>query len=130
MATTIGVSEEYWRTIVNPMSIGMDEHWYDRVSVCFFGVRCRGMVLRRILPEHHVSTDPTDVIGLGMGLTATLSALVLALLIVSAKSSYDTQRNELTQASTSIILFDRVLATITGRSPKERSTCSADMSLT
>ncbi|MGA2411950.1 MAG: hypothetical protein ABSG46_16390 [Candidatus Binataceae bacterium] len=45
-----------------------------------------------------------------MGLTATMSALVLALLIASAKNSYDTQRNELTQMSANVVLLDRLLA--------------------
>jgi hypothetical protein len=45
-----------------------------------------------------------------MGLTATMAALVLALLIASAKSSYDAQRSEVTQISANIILLDRVLA--------------------
>jgi hypothetical protein len=68
------------------------------------------MGLRLILPEHHLSSDSKDVIKLGMGLTATMSALVLALLIASAKGSYDAQRNELTQVATNVVLLDRVLA--------------------
>jgi len=68
------------------------------------------MALQMILPEHHLSTESKDVIKLGMGLTGTMSALVLALLISSAKTSYDTQRNELTQAAANIMLVDRVLA--------------------
>src|SRR3977135_4275547 len=58
-----------------------------------------GMALRLILPEHHLNADSKDVIKMGTGLTATMSALVLALLIASAKSSYDAQRNEVTQIS-------------------------------
>ena len=77
---------------------------------CVFGGSLIGMALRRILPEHHLSTDSKEVIKLAMGLTATMSALVLALLIASAKSSYDAQRNELTQLSATIILLDRGLA--------------------
>jgi hypothetical protein len=77
---------------------------------CVFGGALIGMALRRILPEHHLSTDSKEVIKLAMGLTATMSALVLALLIASAKSSYDAQRNELTQLSATIILLDRGLA--------------------
>ncbi len=68
------------------------------------------MALRLILPEHHLSAESKDVIKLGMALTATMSALVLALLINSAKSSYDAQRNEVTQMAANIILLDRVLA--------------------
>ena len=67
-----------------------------------------GMALRLILPEHHLSADSKDVIKMGTGLTATMAALVLALLIASAKSSYDAQRNEVTQLN--VILLDRVLA--------------------
>ena len=80
------------------------------VLVCVFGGSMLGMALRTILPEHHLSADSKDVIKLGMGLIATMSALVLALLTNSAKGSFDTQRNELTQMSASIILLDRVLA--------------------
>src|SRR6202167_959179 len=77
---------------------------------CVFGGALLGMAIHTILPEHHLSADSKDVIKLGMGLTATMSALVLALLTNSAKGSFDTQRNELTQMSASIILLDRVLA--------------------
>lgn len=69
-----------------------------------------GMLLHRVLPEHHLSAESKDVIKLGMALTATMSALVLALLVNSAKGSYDTQRNEITQLSANVILLDRVLA--------------------
>lgn len=45
-----------------------------------------------------------------MGLVGTLVAMVLGLLIASAKGFYDTQTTELTQLSADIILLDRVLA--------------------
>jgi hypothetical protein len=45
-----------------------------------------------------------------MGLIATMAALVLGLLIASAKGSFDTQSNELTDMSSRIVLLDRVLA--------------------
>jgi hypothetical protein len=89
---------------MSPMAIG----WI--VLACIFGGALLGMVLRPILPQHHLSADSKDVVKLGMGLTATMAALVLALLIASAKSSYDTQRSELTQMSANVILLDRVLA--------------------
>jgi hypothetical protein len=89
---------------VNPVSIGCI------VLSCVFGGALIGMFLHRILPEHHLSTESKDVIKLGMALTSTMSALVLALLIASAKTSYDAQRNELTQISATIILLDRGLA--------------------
>jgi hypothetical protein len=45
-----------------------------------------------------------------MGIVATLSALVLGLLIASAKGSYDAQSTQLTQMSAKVILLDRLLA--------------------
>src|SRR5215472_16418748 len=78
--------------------------------VCVFGGTVLGMVLRRLLPENHLSADSKDVVKLGMGLIATMSALVLALLISSAKNSHDTQSNEVTQTATDFIDLDRVLA--------------------
>ncbi len=89
---------------MSPGSIG----WI--VMACIFGGALLGMALRLILPEHHLSADSKDIIKLAMGLTATMSALVLALLIASAKSSYDAQRNELTEMSANVVLLDRVLA--------------------
>lgn len=89
---------------MSPVSIG----WI--VMACVFGGALLGTALRVILPAHHLSSDSKDVIKLAMGLTATMAALVLALLIAAAKGSYDTQRNELTQMSANIILLDRVLA--------------------
>jgi hypothetical protein len=77
---------------------------------CVFGGALLGMFLRVVLPEHHLSTDSKDVIKLWMGLVGTISAFVLGLLIASAMGSYNTQRSELTQMSTNIILLDGVLA--------------------
>jgi hypothetical protein len=69
-----------------------------------------GMLLRAFLPEKHLSAETKDVVKLGMGLIGTMTALVLGLMIASAKSSYDTQRNGLAQMSANIIFLDRTLA--------------------
>jgi hypothetical protein len=68
------------------------------------------MVLRALLPEKHLSAESKDLVKLGMGLLGTMTALVLGLLIASAKSSYDTQRNGLAQMSGNVIFLDRTLA--------------------
>jgi hypothetical protein len=47
---------------------------------------------------------------IAMGLVATMTALVLGLLIPSAKSSVDTLNSEITGTSSKIILLDRTLA--------------------
>jgi Protein of unknown function (DUF4239) len=89
---------------VSPVAVGCI------VLACVFGGALLGMAIHTILPEHHLNADSKDVIKLGMGLIATMSALVLALLTSSAKGSYDTQRNELTQVAANVILLDRLLA--------------------
>jgi len=80
------------------------------VFACVFGGALFGMFLRAILPQHHLTSDSKDVVKLGMGIVATLSALVLGLLIASAKGSYDAQSSAVTQMSAKVILLDRVLA--------------------
>jgi len=69
-----------------------------------------GALLRRALPEHHLSEDSQDVARLGVGLIATIAALVLGLLIAAAKSSFDTQSTQITQITADIILLDNLLA--------------------
>ena len=69
-----------------------------------------GMILRTALHEKHWSAESKDLVKLGMGLIATMTALVLGLLVASAKSSFDTQRNGLAQLSGNIIFLDRMLA--------------------
>jgi len=69
-----------------------------------------GLVLRRILPEQHLRDASRDTVKTGAGLIATLAALVLGLLVTSAKSVYDSMNAELTLLSTKIILLDKALA--------------------
>src|SRR2546430_17090666 len=73
--------------------------------VCISG----GALLGMFLPGHHLSTDDKDVVRLGTGLIGTIAALVLGLLIGSAKSSYDTQSTQIKQMTANIVLLDRFL---------------------
>ncbi|MFZ0050683.1 MAG: hypothetical protein WAK96_02820 [Desulfobaccales bacterium] len=77
---------------------------------CIFGGTLLGMFLRTILPGHHVGDDSKDAVKLGTGMIATMAALVLALLIASAKGNFDTMSSDLRQASARVILLDRVMA--------------------
>jgi hypothetical protein len=72
------------------------------------------------LPEHHLNGDSKAVVQLGMGLVVTTSALVLGLLVSSAKSFYDAQGTELTQLSTNVVLLDRTLAHYGSETAEER----------
>lgn len=77
--------------------------------VFIFGGAIVGMLLRRSPPDHHVRDDSRDVIKLATGLVGTMSALVLGLLVASAKGFYDAQTTELTQISANIVFLDRGL---------------------
>jgi hypothetical protein len=80
------------------------------VFACVFGGALLGLFLHSVLPERHLSPESRQVVNLGMGIIGTMAALVLGLLVASAKGTYDTQGNELMDVSSKIILLDRVLA--------------------
>lgn len=80
------------------------------VLACVFGAALFGMWLRRMLPEHHFSDETKDTVKLAMGFVATMAALVLGLLVASAKDSYDKQAGGVTQMAAKIIFLDRILA--------------------
>jgi hypothetical protein len=69
-----------------------------------------GVLLRSALPEHHLADDAKDVVRLGTGLVGTIAALVLGLLIASAKSSYDTQSGQVQHLTADVVLLDQLLA--------------------
>src|SRR5579863_6571692 len=77
---------------------------------CVFGGALLGMFLRRSLPESHFSGETKDVVKVAIALIATMAALVLGLLISSAKSAYDTRNGALMQMSVDILMLDRGLA--------------------
>src|ERR1700726_3950277 len=76
---------------------------------CIAGGVLLGFFLRNTLPEHHLSSDAKDVVRLGTGLVGTIAALVLGLLIASAKNSFDTQRGQVRQMTANIVLLDELL---------------------
>lgn len=77
---------------------------------CIFSGILLGMFLGGLLPKHHLSDQSMGVVKLGTGMIATLAALVIGLLIASAKGTFDTMNNGLMQTGSKIILLDRVMA--------------------
>src|SRR5215467_10211536 len=77
---------------------------------CLVGAALLGRLIRRLLPDHHLASDSKDGIKLALGLVSTMSALVLGLLVSSAKSSYDTERGEVIQMAAKVAFADRLLA--------------------
>jgi len=69
-----------------------------------------GTLLRKMLPGRHLADDAKDFVRLGAGLIGTIAALVLGLLIASAKSSYDTQSGQVQHLTANLVLLDQLLA--------------------
>jgi hypothetical protein len=80
------------------------------VFACVFGGALLGMMLRAAIPRDQLIGDSKEAVRVGMGLVVSMTAIVLGMLITSAKRSYDTQSAEVTQISAKIIMLDRVLA--------------------
>ncbi len=69
-----------------------------------------GTLLRRRLPDAQLEAQSREVIRLGTGFIATLAALVIGLMVASAKSNYDAQSTNIRQLSANLILLDELLA--------------------
>jgi len=85
------------------------------IFACVVGAVLVGKAFHRLLPEDHLSADTKETVKLAMGLLATMSALLLGLLVASAKSSYDNARNQVIEMAAKVAFLDRVL---TGYGPE------------
>jgi hypothetical protein len=68
-----------------------------------------GMVLKRSLPENLLEAGSKEAIRLGAGFLATIAALVIGLMIASAKNTFDTQSTNIRQLGTNAVLVDQML---------------------
>ena len=78
--------------------------------VCAFGGALVGGYIRSLLPPTHLSKESQDVMRLGMGLVATMTALLLGLVTASARSSFDSQDAAIRTSAANILTLDRLLA--------------------
>ena len=68
-----------------------------------------GMVLKRTLPADLLEGGSKEAIRLGAGFLSTLAALVIGLMIASAKNTYDNQNTNIRQLGTNAVLVDQML---------------------
>ncbi len=94
------------------------------ICACFVAAVLVGMRIRRCLPDHHLSADTKDTVKLAMGLVATMSALLLGLLVTSAKTSYDAARGQVIQMAAKVAFLDRVLVAYGAESADVRAQLS------
>jgi hypothetical protein len=69
-----------------------------------------GMWLRAALPTHWLDAESRDTVKVGIGLIATMTALVLGLVTASAKGSFDAVDTAVKQSATQVLALDRLLA--------------------
>ena len=79
------------------------------VLACVGLAAVAGAVARAMLPDRHFDADSKDVIKLIMGFIATITALVLGLLIASANASYTSKQSELQKFAVEVVELDRIL---------------------
>jgi hypothetical protein len=77
---------------------------------CMFTGALAGLWLQKRLPAHHLDKNSQEIVKIGSGMIATLAALVLGLLVNSAKSTFDTINTRIQHGSAKTVLLDRILA--------------------
>ena len=82
----------------------------ELVGLITFGLLVAAIAAGMQVSEDRLSVNTKDTVKLAASLVATLAALVLGLLVSSAKASYDTARSEVIDISAKIVFLDRVLA--------------------
>ena len=78
--------------------------------LCTLGSSLLGIMIRAALPPTHLSKESQDVVRLGMGLVATMTALLLGLVTAAAKGSFDSQDLAIKNAAAGMLTLDRLLA--------------------
>lgn len=79
------------------------------IFACLLGAVTVGRITRRYLPAHHLNAESKEAVRVAVGMIVTMAALLLGLLVASAKSSYDTDQSEVIQLGAKVAYLDRVL---------------------
>src|SRR5262245_56276561 len=79
------------------------------VFACLTAAVALGRIMSVRLDERHLSSESRDTVKLALGLVATLAALLLGLLVSSAKESFDAERQQVNALAAKIATLDRVL---------------------
>ncbi|OGT82527.1 MAG: hypothetical protein A3H91_03575 [Gammaproteobacteria bacterium RIFCSPLOWO2_02_FULL_61_13] len=96
------------------------------IIVCAFtfGGALIGIWLRSTLPEHHLDNETRDTVKLGIGLVATMTALVLGLVTASAKSTYDGVDTMVKNTAIDVLMLDRALQRYGPKTARFVTVCS------
>jgi hypothetical protein len=85
------------------------DSWYLPASTlaCVFGSALLGCTLRKAAGEQQLTPPIHETFRLTAGVVATMTALILGLLIASTKSSYDSKLNDVRDFVLNISELDR-----------------------
>jgi hypothetical protein len=78
--------------------------------VCTFTAAMAGTFIRTRLPPAHLSKESQDIVRLGIGLVATMTALLLGLVTAAARSTFDAQDAAIRNSAAAVLTLDRDLA--------------------
>lgn len=79
------------------------------IFAIIFAGAIAGIGLRRALPDEQLGTDSKEVVRLATGLIVTMSGLVIGMLVSSASSSYEAQKNQIAGLASEAIIMDRMM---------------------
>ncbi len=89
------------------------------VFACILAGTLIGMFIARVLPEDHLNGESKESVKQGLALIATLTALVLGLLVATTKGTYDNQSSAVREIAANVTVLDRLLARYGSAETKE-----------
>lgn len=87
----------------NPLVVGLI------VFVVVLAGAFAGWVIKQRLPKHHLTEETKSAVSVSMAVVATVSALVLGLLISNANTKFSVLEGEVTALSAEILRLDQIL---------------------
>ena len=96
--------------------------------LCIFGGSLAGLFFQKYLPAHHLSKESQDSVKIGAGLIATMAALILGLMVSSAKGTFDRVNVLVNEAAADVITLDRCLSDLGTESVPARVALRAQVS--
>lgn len=69
-----------------------------------------GFAIRPAVPANHLVPEAKDTVRLAIGLVVTMTGLVLGMLVSSAKTFYDGEKNQVAQLGSQIVLLNDLMS--------------------
>jgi hypothetical protein len=101
---TLHLDPSRWQRRMNSIAVS---------SIVFLSILASGlvgMVVRRAIAADRLGSGEKEGARLVTGLMTTMAAVVLGMLVSSAKASYDARTNEIAEISSQIVTIDRMLS--------------------